>query len=74
MHGLKSGKMLKELRGHILFVNDVVFTVDGHNIIRASSDGTVKVRKTKEKCVCVGGGGNFFCVRSCGRREWHPLP
>ena len=46
MHGLKSGKTLKEFRGHISFVNDVVFTVDGHNIISASSDGTVKVRKT----------------------------
>ena len=57
MHGLKSGKMLKEFCGHISFVNDVVFTVDGHNIISASSDGTVKVRKTEEKCVCVWGGG-----------------
>ena len=54
MHGLKSGKMLKEFRGHISLVNDVVFTVDGH-IISASSDGTVKVRKTEEKCVWGGG-------------------
>lgn len=46
MHGLKSGKTLKEFRGHISFVNDVVFTVDGHNIISASSDGTVKVSVT----------------------------
>lgn len=45
MHGLKSGKTLKEFRGHISFVNDVVFTVDGHNIISGSSDGTVKVRE-----------------------------
>ena len=59
MHGLKSGKTLKEFRGHISFVNDVVFTVDGHNIISASSDGTVKVRKTEEKFVCVGGGVIF---------------
>ena len=48
MHGLKSGKTLKEFRGHISFVNDVVFTVDGHNIISASSDGTVKVRQTSQ--------------------------
>ena len=62
MHGLKSGKTLKEFRGHISFVNNVVFTMDGHNIISASSDGTVKVRKTKEKCVC-GGGGLFLCKK-----------
>ena len=49
MHGLKSGKTLKEFRGHISFVNDVVFTVDGHNIISASSDGTVKVSGVLEK-------------------------
>ena len=57
MHGLKSGKTLKEFRGHISFVNDVVFTVDGHNIISASSDGTVKVRKTEG--VWRGGGVTF---------------
>lgn len=44
MHGLKSGKTLKEFRGHTSFVNDAIFTTDAHNIISASSDGTVKVR------------------------------
>ena len=34
LHGLKSGKSLKEFRGHSSFVNNVVFTGDGHNIIR----------------------------------------
>ena len=73
MHGLKSGKTLKEFRGHISFVNDVVFTVDGHNIISASSDGTVKVRETALRvsqteeteavCVCVCGGGGGLRVR-----------
>lgn len=43
MHGLKSGKTLKEFRGHTSFVNDAIFTMDAHNIISASSDGTVKV-------------------------------
>ena len=43
MHGLKSGKTLKEFRGHVSFVNDAIFTTDAHNIISASSDGTVKV-------------------------------
>ena len=55
MHGLKSGKTLKEFRGHISFVNDVAFTVDGHNIISASSDGTVKVRKYKHWGMGYGG-------------------
>lgn len=45
MHGLKSGKTLKEFRGHTSFVNDAIFTTDAHNIISASSDGTVKVPK-----------------------------
>ena len=44
MHGLKSGKTLKEFRGHTSFVNDAIFTTDAHNVISASSDGTVKVQ------------------------------
>lgn len=43
LHGLKSGKMLKEFKGHTSFVNECAFTVDGHSIISGSSDGTVKV-------------------------------
>ena len=43
VHGLKSGKTLKEFRGHASFVNSVSFTPDGHQVISASSDGTVKV-------------------------------
>ena len=46
MHGLKSGKTLKEFRGHTSFVNDAIFTMDAHNIISASSDGSVKVWST----------------------------
>ena len=42
-HGLKSGKTLKEFRGHSSYVNFAIFTVDGHNIVSASSDGTIKV-------------------------------
>ena len=45
IHGLKSGKTLKEFRGHTSFVNMAVFLPDTHNIISASSDGTVKVHK-----------------------------
>ncbi|XP_055314739.1 WD40 repeat-containing protein SMU1 [Sitodiplosis mosellana] len=47
LHGLKSGKMLKEFKGHTSFVNEVCFTVDGHSIISGSSDGTVKVWSVK---------------------------
>lgn len=44
--------MLKEFRGHNSFVNEVIFTQDGHNILSASSDGTVKVWSIKTtECV-----------------------
>lgn len=52
MHGLKSGKTLKEFRGHTSFVNDAIFTMDAHNIISASSDGTVKVHDV-QKCYSI---------------------
>ncbi|OWM81387.1 hypothetical protein CDL15_Pgr007425 [Punica granatum] len=42
IHGLKSGKLLKEFRGHSSYVNDAIFTSDGSRIITASSDCTVK--------------------------------
>lgn len=50
MQGLKSGKTLKEFRGHTSFVNDAIFTTDAHNIISASSDGTVKVNPLTMCC------------------------
>ena len=45
LHGLKSGKTLKEFRGHTSFVNSAVFSSDGQHIVSGSSDGTVKVRQ-----------------------------
>ena len=34
IHGLKSGKTLKEFRGHTSFVNNSEFAADGHHVIR----------------------------------------
>ena len=44
VHGLNSGKMLKEFRGHTSFVNDAVFSPDNSLIMSGSSDGSVRVR------------------------------
>jgi WD40 repeat protein len=43
IHGLKSGKALKEFRGHTSYVNCVCYTQDGGRLVTGSSDGTVKV-------------------------------
>jgi len=43
IHGIKSGKTLKEFRGHTSYVNSACFTKDGTDILSASSDGTVKL-------------------------------
>ena len=52
IHGLKSGKTLKELRGHTTFVNDVRFSPDGNRIYSASSDGHVRVWEVRtSECV-----------------------
>lgn len=47
VHGLKSGKLLKELRGHTSFVNQVVYASDGNQALSASSDGSIKVWNLK---------------------------
>ncbi|KAG0236297.1 Serine/threonine-protein kinase smu1 [Actinomortierella wolfii] len=43
VHGLKSGKMLKEFRGHTSYVNYACFSADGTKVISSSSDGHVKI-------------------------------
>jgi WD40 repeat-containing protein SMU1 len=42
-HGLKSGKTLKEYRGHTSYVNSAVYSRDNHKVITGSSDGNVIV-------------------------------
>ena len=32
VHGIKSGKMLKEMRGHTSYVNDAIYSPDGSQV------------------------------------------
>lgn len=48
IHGLRSGRTLKEFRGHTSFVNAVMFSNDNAWVLSASSDGTVKVCRRKD--------------------------
>jgi len=43
VHGLKSGKTLREFRGHSSFVNAALYTRDGARVVTGSSDGRVLV-------------------------------
>ncbi len=43
MHGLMSGKVLKEFRGHSAFVNHAVYSPDGALVVTAGSEGVIKV-------------------------------
>ncbi|KAI8071310.1 WD40-repeat-containing domain protein [Gongronella butleri] len=47
LHGLKSGKILKEFRGHTSFVNCAVFSRDNSRVLSGSSDGTVRIWDSK---------------------------
>lgn len=46
-HGLKSGKTLKEYRGHTSYVNTAIYTRDNSRVVTASSDGHVIVWDAK---------------------------
>jgi len=52
VHGLKSGKALKELRGHSSYINEIAFSPDAARIVSASSDGSVRVWDAKT-CDCI---------------------
>jgi len=52
LHGLKSGRTLKEFRGHASFVNGATFTSDQTHIVSASADGTMRVWDVKT-CDCI---------------------
>ena len=69
VHGLKSGKMLKEFVGHTSYVNDVVYSPDGSQIISAASDSTVRVWDAKSceelrafKCAVLFSPHNRMCA------------
>ena len=47
IHGLRSGKTLKEFRGHNGYVNNVTYGDRGNLLLTASSDGTVNVYNVK---------------------------
>lgn len=43
IHNIKSGKIVKEFRGHTSFVNAVLYSQDNNSVLSGSSDGTIKV-------------------------------
>ena len=47
IHGLKSGKTIKEFSGHTSYVNCAAYTHDGSKVISGSSDSTCRVWDVK---------------------------
>ncbi|EDO06895.1 WD domain G-beta repeat containing protein [Babesia bovis T2Bo] len=43
IHGLKSGRSIKEFKGHHSIVNAAIYSYDGNKVITGSSDGYIKV-------------------------------
>lgn len=53
IHGIKSGKLLKEFRGHDSFVHSSVFSSDESSILSSSADSTI----------CVWDSGTSDCIK-----------
>ncbi|PVU96753.1 hypothetical protein BB559_002269 [Furculomyces boomerangus] len=52
--GLKSGKIIREFRGHTSYVNAAVFTPDMTNVISGSSDGSIRIwEQSTGRCIQV---------------------
>ena len=65
LHGLKSGKTLKEFRGHSSYVNCVVWGKDNVHIFSGSSDGSVKVWDARTtECVLTIRPGHLAGITS----------
>ncbi|KAI8082880.1 WD40-repeat-containing domain protein [Halteromyces radiatus] len=43
IHSIKSGKLIKEFKGHTSFINSIMYINNDSNILSASSDGTIKL-------------------------------
>ena len=60
IHGLKSGKTLKEFRGHTSFVNEVVFTPDGHSLLRSVLELIMLFTKRSTHCTTPDSLGQIY--------------
>ena len=60
IHGLKSGKTLKEFRGHTSFVNEVVFTPDGHSLLRSVLEPIMPFTKKSTHCTTPDSLGHIY--------------
>jgi WD40 repeat-containing protein SMU1 len=75
IHGLKSGKVLKEFKGHTSFVNQVVYGQDGHVLISASSDSTIRVWSAKTtECISVFTSSNSSASMDVTINNLHLFP
>lgn len=52
IYGLKSGKMIKEFRGHTSFVNRAIFIGNGGMVLSVSSDGSLRCWDAKTS-ICM---------------------
>jgi len=73
IHGLKSGKTLKTFHGHLSYVNDVIWTPSGSQVISAGSDGSIRVWDSKTaECVATFQPGNL--VKEIVINSIFPMP